>query len=641
MFIFHHSVTPNESSDASKFNQSPDDRNMRYKHKTEKLIEMTVPLNDLIPIIKSQRNAKSMFDENHDKRKRVKGKSKEKNSKSLKDHNKYLFSTKSNELVSSDKNSEKKSLNELRSKDSPDKYNFQESPIISRGKIRSNRISVKHKDLSKSSPHLGNTTLNMHTSTSNKKQTGRNEKDYIQRSCDKIVDQKMKDKDDTESGIDIPEPDYSPILIRRDTGQEEYVDFDYDLSLFQHPEVKKNSPQNITNDKNTKARSPTLWKNATRYRGSLEKVQIEEYHDANVVRDEKKQIEDGTGSGYSKASMTKVANTHKSVPHDTAEPYMADKKQSKHQIPVNYNPNPLRTEEEAIMSLEKALTGRSKVKDMVEKLKKETERDKIKQELRRSAFLVSQCQENDQGSTGLLTNNSHQKMYRSGSSDALSIDAVDENDNTKDTLGKEDLIIEDLEIYGDPDEDADDKEQDAIDIYKDLLSVALEQEKLEDMRQSRAKLNGLDLRENPMRNKKQGGASLKGHSSNTASELSLKGSSPTKYSTKGRRGLTNEHSGSGSSRLDGYDRSQSRPNSSNHRRRDESLSPERSHHLSTAPNDNYPLSYSQDDLLESRKDHLQPQSIMRSQPNINMFTNPAVSSYPDGTTEFSHGKKMI
>ena len=44
---------------------------------------MTVPLNDLIPIIKSQRNTKSMFDENHDKRKRVKGKSKEKNSKSI------------------------------------------------------------------------------------------------------------------------------------------------------------------------------------------------------------------------------------------------------------------------------------------------------------------------------------------------------------------------------------------------------------------------------------------------------------------------------------------------------------------------------------------------------------------------------
>ena len=56
---------------------------------------MTVPLNDLVT--KKQNEG---YDNPHERRKRVKNKAKE-TSKSILDANRYLFSTKSNELVSS------------------------------------------------------------------------------------------------------------------------------------------------------------------------------------------------------------------------------------------------------------------------------------------------------------------------------------------------------------------------------------------------------------------------------------------------------------------------------------------------------------------------------------------------------------
>ena len=84
-------------------------------------MEMTVPLNDLVG------NTKEGYKDNHEKRRRVKSKNRE-NTKSIFEANKYLFSTKSNELVSSKNrsSSEKKSLNDLRTKEkhTNDKYNF-------------------------------------------------------------------------------------------------------------------------------------------------------------------------------------------------------------------------------------------------------------------------------------------------------------------------------------------------------------------------------------------------------------------------------------------------------------------------------------------------------------------------------------
>ena len=56
----------------------------------------------------------------------------------------------------------------------------------------------------------------------------------------------MKDKDDTESGIDIPEPDYSPILIRRNMGVEECIDYEYGHQS--PPQKNTNIHKGETND---------------------------------------------------------------------------------------------------------------------------------------------------------------------------------------------------------------------------------------------------------------------------------------------------------------------------------------------------------------------------------------------------------
>ena len=184
----------------------------------------------------------------------------------------------------------------------------------------------------------------------------------------------------------------------------------------------------------------------------------------------------------------------------------------------------------------------------------------------------------------------------------------------------------------------DDKEEEALDIYKDLISVALEQEKLEDMKQKRAKSNGMESREQQNKNKKVEGASLHGHRSNNASELSLKASQSPNYSSKSKRRLKKENSESNSGRMNGYEQNRSRPNSASYKTREDSVSPERSN-LSATSNGNYALSYSQDILSERREMH--PQSIMRSQPNINMYTNPEISSYPNGSRKFPDGKSYF
>ena len=68
-------------------------------------------------------------------------------------------------------------------------------------------------------------------------------------------------------------------------------------------------------------------------------------------------------------------------PQTVTQNLTKEKSSFKQPLSVNYQPNPPRREEEAIVSLDKALTGRPRVKDMVERIRKETERDKIRQEL--------------------------------------------------------------------------------------------------------------------------------------------------------------------------------------------------------------------------------------------------------------------
>merc|ERR1719414_2957553 len=182
---------------------------------------MTVPLNDLVT--KKQNEG---YDNPQERRKRVKNKTKE-TSKSILDSNRYLFSTKGNELVSSSNkqsNSGKRAQNGIQTKEvkTSDKYNYTESPATTRNNAGypNSNISSKHKDLSKSSPHLGNSVVLIR-----KKDNDQNQREKLLRSCDKLADKKIKDKDDTESGIDIPEPDYSPILIRRNNLGENISDY--------------------------------------------------------------------------------------------------------------------------------------------------------------------------------------------------------------------------------------------------------------------------------------------------------------------------------------------------------------------------------------------------------------------------------
>ena len=90
---------------------------------------------------------------------------------------------------------------------------------------------------------------------------------------------KIKDnKDDTESGIDIPEPDYSPILVRRRNRQSKesiilYSPANSSIALHQKDgtDVDDSQQENIIHNhyKDPETES-NLWENATRYRGSLE-----------------------------------------------------------------------------------------------------------------------------------------------------------------------------------------------------------------------------------------------------------------------------------------------------------------------------------------------------------------------------------
>ena len=501
-------VTPDESTNHIQQGKSPD-RNNKYKHKTEKKIEMTVPLNDLVAM-----NQNNGYDNHHEKRKRVKNKAKE-NSKSILEANRYLFSTKSNELVSSSNNrsaSSKKAQSGLQTKEpnSSDKYNFSKSPAISRTNVdhMNGNISSKHKDLSKSSPHLGNSVALPH-----KRDNDKNQRDKYQRSCDKIIDQKIKDKDDTESGIDIPEPDYSPILIRRNmAGDISPVYHKGKESPFQNNGRTQNG-RNGNGSKPSSPTSPTVWHNTTRYPEQLKEDMVDEDDEIeypNGIRNEK----DLAKYAYRNGNPSSKKAMDKSISPINAQNYSYDLDDLKQPLSINCNPSG-RSEEEAILSLEKALNGRTRVKDIVEKIRKETERDKIRQELRRSAFLVSQCQGGESNPTS-FNDALNQRKNGSGSSEGLSESPVD-NQHKKETQGENDLVIEDLEIYGNPVDDDEDKE-DGIDIYKDLINVALEQEKLENMKERRAKIMA---NEQHKRIKKKENTPANGNNSRNSSDLSL------------------------------------------------------------------------------------------------------------------------
>ena len=616
-----------------KSNGSPG-KNTRHKQETQKMLEMTIPLDGFL-----RANLKPTHEAHKDiqeKRRRVKNKTKE-NNMSILEANTYLFSTKSNELVSTHNKSPKKSLNDLSSKEfySRDNYNNTELHVNSskRHNNINGNITTKHKNISKSSPHLENGISNSTRKTPDKKQ-----KTNYQRSNDKNADKNTKDKDDTESGIDIPEPDYSPILIRRNGGIDESIEYD---NSNPSPAQKKETTPDFVKDTDTKDSnpgSPTLWENAARYRGSLEKVLGDDDEVVHIVVPSQVKKE-STGYNIVNGNVFPNINIDKSLPHTVTQNLTKEKNSMKQPMSINYPPNHARREEDAIISLENALSGRPRVKDMVERIRKETERDKVRQELRRSAFLVSQCQTNEGEALNSKSPRNSRVISCSGSSEGIS-DEGNENRHNKENLEDDDLIIEDLEVYGNQGEDDDDKEEEAIDIYKDLISVALEQEKLEDMRQMRAKSNGSDYREQQRRIKKSESSSSHAHRSNNASELSIK-SPPTptqSYSSKGKRRIRKDTSGSGSGRMIGYDHGRSRPNSANYRRSEDSLSPER-FNLSATTNGNYSLSYSQDILSE--RSGMYPQSIMRSQPNINLHTNPEISSYPDGSRNLDDGKHQI
>ena len=546
---------------------------------------MTVPLNDLVT--KKQNEG---YDNPHERRKRVKNKTKE-TSKSILDANRYLFSTKSNELVSSSNkqsNSGKRAQNGIQTKElkTSDKYNYKESPVTNRNNAGypNSNISSKHKDLSKSSPHLGNSVVLIR-----KKDNDQNQREKLLRSCDKLADKKIKDKDDTESGIDIPEPDYSPILIRRN----HLGDDDNQVIHFQRNDRMQNGTTS-NGSKPGSPSSPSVWKNAGRYNDNLQE---------DLVDDE---------------DIRKYPNGIRNLD---------ELKQ-----PLSININPLgRSEEEAILSLENALNGRTKVKDMVEKIRKETERDKIRQELRRSAFLVSQCQGDEAKPTNFNEAFNSRKVPTSGSSAEGLSDAANESKYKMESHGGDDLVIEDLEIYGNPVDDEEYKEE-GIDIYKDLINVALEQEKLENMKERRAKLMANEQKRNKT---KENNIPINGNNSKNSSDLSLKDTSSPKLSTKSKRRNNPENFGSNDSRNNRYDQRRSRPNSAYSRRREDSLSPERSN-LSANSNGVYALSHSQD-ILSDRKEML-PQSIMRSQPNIPSYINPEISSYPNGNHKYHEGK---
>ena len=485
-------------------------------------------------------------------------------------------------------------------------------------------ITAKHKDLSKSSPHLGSTLSYPDKGRNLNKQI-----DKHQRICDKVVDdKKVKDKDDTESGIDIPEPDYSPILIRRNMGVEEFIDYEYrDQSP---PQKNTNIHKGETNDeiKGLNSNSSTTWESAARYHGIDDQGLVEDGDSSELQQT-------GKRFNYKMSVAYDPTIVNKPLPHGVKHAHAKDKTDSNQALSVNYNSIPIRSEEEAILGLEKALVGRTKVKDMVEKIRKETERDKIKQELRRSAFLVSQCQTTEDNATDLNTSPTTRKNSCSGSSDGVCGDG-NENQFKKEDDEINDLVIEDLEIYGNPVDDDEDIEEEGIDIYKDLISVALEQEKLEDLRQLRAKSNGREQRDQEKRNKRIEDASLYGNYQNDVSEVPLKASQSRPSSSKVKRRTKRENSDSNGGRMNAYDQNRSRPNSTNFRRSVDSLSPERSILSSSATNGNFSLSYSQDFLDEKKE--MRPQSIMRSQPNINMFNSSEISSFPNGSRNFPEGK---
>ena len=560
---------------------------------------MTVPLNDLVTM--NQNN-------HHEKRKRVKSKAKD-NSKSILDANRYLFSTKSNELVSSNNNrsqSGKRTQHSSQTKEpnTSDKYNFRESPAVGRhnADYTNSNISSKHKDLSKSSPHLGNNVI-----LPQKRNNDQNQREKYQRSCDKIVDKKMNDKEDTESGIDIPEPDYSPILIRRNNLGENISDYNKSGAS---PSQKNDRLLNGRYSNGSKHASPTVWEYADRYKEHLKEDLVDD--------DDVKKYPNGIG--------VENINGTKSMSPTNLQSHSYNLEELKQPLSININPLG-RSEEEAILSLEKALNGRTRVKDIVEKIRKETERDRVRQELRRSAFLVSQCQGDESSPTSFNEAFNSRKIPTSGSSEGLS-------DENKPMKGENDLVIEDLEIYGNPIDDEEDKEE-GIDIYKDLINVALEQEKLENMKERRAKLVANEQKRNSSKNNN---APVHENNSRNSSDLSLKNAPSPKFSTKiKRRNNPNSH-GSNDSKIDRYDQRRSRPNSAYSRRRDDSLSPERSN-LSANSNGIYALSHSQD-ILSDRKEH-HPQSIMRSQPNIPMYINPEISSYPNGNRRYTEGKYQI
>ena len=120
------------------------------------------------------------------------------------------------------------------------------------------------------------------------------------------------------------------------------------------------------------------------------------------------------------------------------------------------------------------------------------------------------------------------------------------------------------------------------------------------MKERKAKLMACEQKRNANKNNN---APVQENNSRNSSDLSLKNTPSPKLSTKiKRRNNPNSH-GSNDSKIDRYDQRRSRPNSAYSRRRDDSLSPERSN-LSGNSNGIYALSHSQDILSANNKEFL-------------------------------------
>ena len=117
--------------------------------------------------------------------------------------------------------------------------------------------------------------------------------------------------------------------------------------------------------------SPTVWQSEVRHQEHLKEDMVDdddEIEYSSGARNDK----DLTKYSYRNENPSKSKSISNSISPINAQNNSYDMDELKQPLSINCNPLG-RSEEEAIISLEKALNGRTRVKDIVEKIRKETE----------------------------------------------------------------------------------------------------------------------------------------------------------------------------------------------------------------------------------------------------------------------------